>query len=384
MRETPIGDRIRISFFGRRNVGKSSLINAISNQNLSIISDYPGTTTDPVSKTMEILPLGPVVLTDTAGIDDEGDLGILRIEKTREVLNKTDVCIVVCDINQKDISKEIELIEKIKSLNKPYIFVVNKDDNNTKKFIDTNYNPLFVSSVNKLGIEELKNKIGSLKINEEQVSFLEGIASENKIIVLVCPIDESAPKNRLIMPQVMAIRDILDKKGICISVVPSQLERVINMVKPDLVITDSQAFKEVNEILPVHIPLTSFSVLMAKFKGDLEEFVKGADLVDNLQNGDKILIAEACTHHAQKNDIGRVQIPNKLKKYTGKDLIFDYISGISFPDNLNDYKLIIHCGGCMISRTMMIYRQNLSKSKGVPMTNYGVLLAKLNGIKIRF
>ncbi len=396
MNETPIANRIRISFFGRRNVGKSSLINAISNQNLSIVSDSPGTTTDPVSKTMELLPLGPVILTDTAGLDDQGELGQLRIAKTYEVLNKTDIGIIVFDVNQKDFSLEKELIEKFEAHNKPFLLVGNKADNDKNNI---NYQSLFscedqnkigqqkykesvlfVSALNKTGIEELKNAIGKTKIISEENSLLEGIAQQGKIIILVCPIDDSAPKGRIILPQVMAIRDILDKKGICLVLQPEELQEALGKITPHIVITDSQAFKKVAEIVPNNIKLTSFSILMARHKGNLDKFIEGANAIDTLKDGDKILIAEACTHHAQKNDIGKVQIPNKLKQYTEKNLIFEYISGGTFPENLSDYKLIIHCGGCMISRTMMIYRQEVASEASVKMTNYGVLLAKLNGI----
>lgn len=377
--ETTISNRIRISFFGRRNVGKSSLINAICNQNVSIISNNPGTTTDPVNKTMELLPLGPVVLTDTAGFDDEGDLGQLRIKKTIEVLNKTDIVILVLDINQSDFSHEKNFIERVKKLNKEYIIVANKDDLNEKPSLGFP-NIIYVSTLNNTGIDDLKSKISHISLPQNEVSFLEGLVCENKVIVLVCPIDSSAPKDRLILPQVMAIRDILNKKGICITCQVSQLTKVLSNVTPSIVITDSQVFKEVNSIVPSHIALTSFSILMAKFKGDLNEFVKGAEVIDTLKSGDKILISEACTHHAEKNDIGRVQIPNKLKSYTKADLVFDYINGNTFPEDLCQYKLIIHCGACMISRTMMLYRQSVAKEANVPITNYGVILAKLNGI----
>ena len=381
MTETPVSERIRITFLGRTNVGKSSLISLITNQNLSIVSPTPGTTTDPVRKTMELLPLGPVVIVDTAGLDDESELGKLRINKTDEELNKTDIAVIVCAIDQKDFSFEEKIISTLKEKKIPYVVVVNKDDNNLKSLsFEISEEILWTSTLKKTGIEELKNKIASLKPNKNNVTFLEGLVSQNDIIMLVCPIDGSAPKGRLIMPQVMALRDILDKNGVAVTVQPSELEEALKKITPKLVITDSQAFKIVNSIVPKNIPLTSFSILMARYKGDLKGLLEGANVVDSLQDGDKILIAEACTHHAQKNDIGKVQIPKKLLEYTGKNLIFEHISGGSFPENLSEYKLIIHCGGCMISRTMMLYRQNLAWKKRVPITNYGVILAKLTGI----
>ena len=318
------------------------------------------------------------MLTDTAGLDDDGELGRLRISKTNEVFNKTDIGVIVFDVNEKDFSLEEDLIAKFKSFNKPYILVGNKSD--THNHFDFSEKVLLVSATNKTGIEELKEAIGKIKIEGENLSLLSGIASKNKVIFLVCPIDESAPKGRLILPQVMAIRDVLDNDGICLVVKPGELKEAISKITPDIVITDSQAFKQVAEIVPCNIKLTSFSILMARYKGELSELCLGANVIDTLKDGDKILIAEACTHHAQKNDIGKVQIPTKLTKKVGKKLIFDYVSGSTFPDNLSDYKLIIHCGGCMISRTMMLYRQNLAMEAKVPMTNYGVLLAKLNGI----
>lgn len=381
MQETPFGERIRISFFGRRNAGKSSLINAVTGQNLSIVSPTPGTTADPVNKTMEILPLGPVVLTDTAGIDDTGELGQKRTEKTYEILDKTDIGIIVFDINQKDFSYEKDIISRLKNKNRPYIVAVSKDDEKKKKlFFETEEKVIFTSSEKGFGIEELKNAIGSLKVRENTKTFLHNIAEENRIIVLVCPIDWSAPKGRLIMPQVMAVRNILDEKGICIAVQPEQLKETLEKITPYMVITDSQAFAYVNGIVPDNILLTSFSVLMANYKSDLKKLIQGAEKTDFLKDGDRILIAEACTHHAQKNDIGKVQIPKKLREYTGKDFRFDYISGSSFPLNLSEYSLVIHCGGCMISETAMVHRQYLAERAGVPMTNYGILLAKLNGI----
>ncbi|MBQ0105637.1 MAG: [FeFe] hydrogenase H-cluster maturation GTPase HydF [Armatimonadetes bacterium] len=382
MNETGVAERIRISFFGRRNAGKSSLINAVTNQNLAIVSQNPGTTTDPVSKTMELLPLGPVILTDTAGIDDEGELGKLRIEKTFDVLKKTDIGIIVCDIHQRDFLCEQKIIDMLNKSGKPYIIAINKDDegNEKKAFEWDEKNAVYVSAVTGYGIEKLKNKIGSIKIRETEKTFLEGIAEENRIIVLVCPIDGSAPKGRLIMPQVMAIRDILDKKGICITVQPSQLEDTLRKITPYMVITDSQAFGQVRKIVPDNIYLTGFSVLMSKYKSDIYGLIRGAETVDSLEDGDRILIAEACTHHAQKNDIGRIQIPEKLRKYTGKKLEFEFISGGSFPEDLSPFRLIVHCGGCMITETFMKYRQKLAQDNNVPMTNYGIVLAKISGI----
>lgn len=385
MNSTPVAERVRISFFGKRNVGKSSLINALTNQNLSIVSATPGTTTDPVSKTMELLPLGAVVLTDTAGIDDFGDLGQLRIKKSLEVLNKTDIAVIVCDVNDKTFDKELELIDKIKSMNIPYVLVFNKaDDDNYDLSFDLSDVKLkaFTSVVNKKGINELKEIIGRIDVAGKETSILHGLIEKDDVVILVTPIDESAPKNRMIMPELMGIRDVLDYHAICVCIQVSELEDTLKLLNrtPKLVVTDSQAFTEVNNILPKSMPLTSFSMLMARYKGDLDEFVEGAKVLDNLKDGDKILISEACTHHVQKNDIGSVQIPKKLSAYTNKELIFERISGNSFPDDLSDYSLVIHCGGCMITKKMMTYRQEFTNKNNVPMTNYGVLLAKLTGI----
>lgn len=389
MNNTPISERVRISFFGKRNAGKSSIINAVSNQELAIVSDIPGTTTDPVSKSMEILPLGPVVLTDTAGIDDEGVLGTLRVEKTIEVLNKTDIAIVVADVSSDDFNIEKELILKIKERNIPVLLVATKSDagvlsdslNQLSKELDVRL--ISTSALKKDGIWELKEALGHMRPHaHKEITLLEGLAQKGDVVLLVTPIDDSAPKGRMILPQVMALRDIMDKEAICVCCQHEQYEETLAalVALPKLVVTDSQVFPYVSERTPKDLFLTSFSILMARYKGDLAEFVDGANAIDNLKDGDIVLIAEACTHHEQKNDIGKVQIPKKLSEFTGKKLIFEKISGNTFPSDISKYALIIHCGACMITRTQMVYRQSYAKGKDIPVTNYGVLLAKLINI----
>jgi len=388
MKETPVAQRIRISFLGKQNVGKSSLINAISNQNLSIVSDVPGTTTDPVSKTMEILPLGPVVLTDTAGIDDNSKLGNLRIEKTIDIINKTDIAIIVIASDDTDLSIEKELLKNIKSHKIPVIVVSNKSDilksnKEITEFAEGENIPLiYTSSIEKVGIEELKEKLGKIDIKQKENTLLDGIIEKGDLVILVTPIDESAPKGRLILPQTIAIRDVLDKSAICICTQHTEYENALKLLEkdPKIIITDSQVFKYIKDKTPAKLPVTSFSILMARQKSDIDKLVKNAEIIDQLKDGDCILIAEACTHHQQKNDIGTVQIPEKLKKYTGKNLYFEKSTGNTFSKNLSKYALIIHCGACMISRTQMLYRQQEAESVDVPMSNYGVVLAKASGI----
>jgi [FeFe] hydrogenase H-cluster maturation GTPase HydF len=391
LNDTPSGERLRISFFGMRNVGKSSLVNAVTGQELAVVSDTLGTTTDPVSKAMELLPLGPVVITDTPGIDDEGSLGEKRVKKTRQILNKTDIAILVTDITRGMEKPEEELIEIFKSKEIPYLIVRNKMDltsedniaDDKSKEDSSEENVINVSAQNQTNIYELKELIGkTFKPEENPVKLVGDIISSNEFIVLVIPIDESAPKGRLILPQQQAVRDILDAGAYAITTRETELEELLakQSPKPDLVITDSQAFAIVNKITPEDIPLTSFSILMARYKGFLDTAVRGATVIDSLQEGDKILISEGCSHHRQCGDIGTVKLPKMLTKRTGKTFDIHTSSGNDFPDDLSEYKLIIHCGGCMLSSREMVYRMKCAQDAGVPFTNYGVAIAYMNGI----
>ena len=391
LNDTPSGERLRISFFGMRNVGKSSLVNAVTGQELAVVSDTLGTTTDPVSKAMELLPLGPVVITDTPGIDDEGSLGEKRVKKTRQILNKTDIAILVTDITRGMEKPEEELIEIFKSKEIPYLIVRNKmdlssagniaDDKSKEDFSEQNV--INVSAQNQTNIYELKELIGkTFKPEENPVKLVGDIISPNEFIVLVIPIDESAPKGRLILPQQQAVRDILDAGAYAITTRETELEELLakQSPKPDLVITDSQAFAMVSKITPEDIPLTSFSILMARYKGFLDTAVRGATVIDSLQEDDKILISEGCSHHRQCGDIGTVKLPKMLTKRIGKTFDIHTSSGNDFPDDLSEYKLIIHCGGCMLSSREMVYRMKCAQDAGVPFTNYGVAIAYMNGI----
>ena len=388
MKETPISQRIRISFLGKQNAGKSSLINAISSQNLSIVSEIPGTTTDPVSKTMEILPLGPVILTDTAGMDDHSKLGSLRMEKTIDILNKTDIAVMVIASGDNDLSVEKELLKNIKSHKIPVIIASNKSDiaESNRKIIELaekeNIPLIPTSSIEKTGIKELKEALGKINFEEKENTLLDGIIERGDFVVLVTPIDESAPKGRLILPQTIAIRDALDKNAICICTQHTEYESTLRFLEkdPKIIITDSQVFEYIKNKTPAKVPITSFSILMARQKSDINKLIKNAEIIDQLKDGDYVLIAEACTHHQQKNDIGTVQIPEKLKKYTGKNLCFEKSTGNTFPKDLSKYALIIHCGACMLSRTQMLHRQTETENSNIPMTNYGIVLAKISGI----
>ncbi len=387
MNKTPRSNRTHIGIFGKRNVGKSSVINALTNQNISLVSDHAGTTTDPVFKTMEILPLGPVVLIDTAGIDDTGELGKLRVDRTYDVINKTDIGLIIFDINQDEFSNEQKLIIEFKKRQKPYLLVSNKADLYNK---ETDFSSIFkkdiihkVSAVSKKGIEELKEVIGkTLKIQEDKFRIVGDLINPGDIIVLVTPIDKAAPKGRLILPQQQTIRDILDSDAIAIVTKEHELRETLDKLgtKPKLVITDSQVFSQVSADTPKDIALTSFSILFARNKGDLIELVKGARAIEKLQNGDKILVSEGCTHHRQSDDIGTVKIPRWLRQYTGKDFEFIYSSGYSFPKELDEVKLVIHCGACMLNKTEMLYRIKQVTDKSIPIVNYGVLISYIQGI----
>jgi len=392
LNNTPNADRVHIGIFGRRNAGKSSVINAVTGQNLAIVSDVLGTTTDPVYKAMEILPLGPVVLIDTPGLDDVGELGELRVQKAFQVLNKTDIALLVLDVNSGFSKEEEKLLELVKAKNIPFVAVLNKTDiakedkiKEFEKLLKDKYNienVVSVSAEKKDGIFELKEKIASLNTEKEKSPIISDLVCPGETAVLVVPIDESAPKGRLILPQQQTIRDLLDHNAMAAVTQVTTLAKTLESFKepPKIVVTDSQAFKEVAKIVPESVPLTSFSILFARHKGELSTLVKGVKAMDNLKDGDTVLISEGCTHHRQCNDIGSVKIPNAVRKYTGKNLNFEFTSGGEFPLDLSKYSLIIHCGGCMLNEREMKYRIACANDAGIPMVNYGVLLAQVNGI----
>lgn len=388
LNKTPNANRLHIAIFGKRNMGKSTLINAITNQNLAIVSDFAGTTTDPVYKAMEILPIGPVVLIDTAGIDDTGDLGDLRVQKTMEVTKKADIALLVVD--SKGFSFfDINIINKLKENGTNFIVVLNKSDLNTHngEFLEELQNEGYIfiqtSAKEKIGIEELKNLIiKHSPTTFEQPSILGDLISPGDHVVLVTPIDTGMPKGRLILPQVQTIRDILDNDAIIHISKEKELRYLLDSlkIKPKLVITDSQVFSSVSADTPEDILLTSFSILFARYKGDLFKLVEGAKALKNLKAGDKVLISEACTHHAQPDDIGTVKIPRWIKNHINNDIIFEFVSGRDYPDNLSNYKLVIHCGGCTLNRKEMLNRIDSSIEKGTPIINYGLCIAYLHGI----
>ena len=388
LNKTPNANRLHIAIFGKRNMGKSTLINAITNQNIAIVSDYAGTTTDPVYKAMEILPIGPVVLIDTAGFDDEGSLGELRIEKTLDVIKKADIALLVVD--SKGFSYfDVNIINKLKETNTPFIVVLNKSDLNDSNCIfleelkTEDYIFTQVSANEKIRIEELKNLIIKHSPKSfEQPSILGELINPGDHVVLVTPIDTGMPKGRLILPQVQMIRDILDNDAIVHQCKEKELRYLLDSlkIKPKLVITDSQVFSSVSADTPEDIALTSFSILFAKYKGDLFKLVEGAKALKNLKAGDKVLIAEACTHHAQPDDIGTVKIPRWIKSHINSDIIFEFTSGRDYPDNLHEYKLVIHCGACTLNRKEMLNRIESSLEKGTPIINYGLCIAYLHGI----
>lgn len=392
LNNTPNADRVHIGIFGRRNAGKSSVINAVTGQNLAIVSDVLGTTTDPVYKAMEILPLGPVVLIDTPGLDDVGELGELRVQKAFQVLNKTDIALLILDVNSGFSKEEEKLLELVKAKNIPFVAVLNKTDiakedkiKEFEKILKDKYNienVVSVSAEKKDGIFELKEKIASLNTEKEKSPIISDLVCPGELAVLVVPIDESAPKGRLILPQQQTIRDLLDHNAMAAVTQVTTLAKTLESFKepPKIVVTDSQAFKEAAKIVPESVPLTSFSILFARHKGELSTLVKGVKAMDNLKDGDTVLISEGCTHHRQCNDIGSVKIPNAVRKYTGKNLNFEFTSGGEFPLDLSKYSLIIHCGGCMLNEREMKYRIACANDAGIPMVNYGVLLAQVNGI----
>ena len=387
MYNTPKSNRLHISIFGKRNAGKSSLINALTNQSLSVVSEIPGTTTDPVSKSMELLPLGPIVLIDTAGLDDNGLLGELRIEKTLKVIEKTDLGVLVFDACSNDLKNELTWYADLEKKKIPTIGVINKIDlcNDNCKLIKSNFNIPFVeiSAKEKINISGLKKLlIDNAPIDFEMSTILGDIVNPKDKVVLVAPQDIQAPKGRLILPQVQIIRDILDNDALALTVKDTELLDILDSLKdePSLIITDSQMFRKVNELIPEHLKLTSFSILMARYKGDLDLFINGAKVINSLKPNDKILIAESCTHHALKGDIAREKLPLLLEKKVGGKLNIVNITGVDFPDNLSEYKLIIHCGACMFTRRQLLSRLEHVKEQNIPITNFGVALAELNGI----
>ncbi len=421
LNEVASGERTHISFFGMRNAGKSSVVNALTGLDLSVVSDVKGTTTDPVKRAMELLPLGPVVIIDTPGLDDEGELGLKRVEKAKQVLAKTDIAVLVVDSSLGLSELDTELIKELQSRKMPYLVVYNKADlgnfpqsgqgdfkeiNESSQKISlspqckalqppqslSDSSPInagasiIVSAKTGQGINELKEKLGSFaKLLKNEKHLVSDLVSPKDTIILVIPIDESAPKGRLIMPQQMAIRDLLDAHCSVICCQVQELENSLNLLKnpPKLVITDSQAFKEVSAIVPENIDLTSFSILMARYKGELDSLVKGAETLTLLKDGDKVLISEGCVHHRQCNDIGTKKMPAWIEKYSKAKPEYAFSSGGDFPKDLSEFKLIVHCGACMLNETEMKNRISKAKDAGVPIVNYGMAIAKMNGILTR-
>ncbi|MBP1736426.1 MAG: hydrogenase maturation GTPase HydF [Oscillospiraceae bacterium] len=379
---TPAAERVHIGFFGRRNAGKSSVVNAVTGQELAVVSDVKGTTTDPVYKTMELLPMGPVMIIDTPGMDDVGHLGALRMRKTRQVLNKTDVAILVVDAACGLCPEDRELLTLFREKNIPHLIAYNKAD-----LVPGSPSPgegeLYVSALYGHNIEALKEKIASLSpVDDPKLRLVGDLIHPSDFVVLVTPIDKAAPKGRLILPQQQAIRDILEADAAAIVVKEFELRETLAHLgkKPSLVITDSQVFAKVSADTPLDIPLTSFSILFARYKGLLEAAVRGASVIDKLEDGDRVLISEGCTHHRQCDDIGQVKLPRWLKNHTGKQLSFEWTSGTEFPEDLSPYRLILHCGGCMLNEREVRYRQKCALDQAVPITNYGIAIAYMQGI----
>lgn len=387
LNDTPSGERVHIGFFGRRNAGKSSLVNAVTRQELSVVSDTLGTTTDAVSKAMELLPMGPVVIIDTPGFDDEGSLGELRVKKTKQVLGKTDIAVLVADACAGLGACERELIEVFKEQKTPFLIAWNKMDllrEGVPAPAADGCEQMYVSALTKANIEELKEKLASMTApSQEALPIVSDLVKPMAKVVLVIPIDESAPKGRLILPQQQVIRELLEAGAVSICVKETELAGLLKDMlpqKPELVITDSQAFKRVAQDVPEDVLLTSFSILMARHKGFLDEAVKGCRRIDDLKENDKVLIAEGCTHHRQCNDIGSVKIPRWLRAHAGKGLAIETCSGRDFPEDLSPYALVIHCGGCMLNEREVLSRMERAKKQGIAFTNYGTAIAYMNGI----
>lgn len=413
MNNTPAGERVHIGFFGRRNAGKSSLLNAVTGQELAVVSEVRGTTTDPVYKAMELLPLGPVMLIDTPGFDDEGALGEQRVKRTKQVLEKTDIAVLAVDAAEGLSDCDEELIALFKEREIPYIIVSTKVDITGKCSVQSSEegesadlrvagepnngqdrseqgkkditDVIYVSAKTGAGVRELKEKLAAILPDKEESRLAADLVKPMDVVVLVVPIDSAAPKGRLILPQQQTIRDLLEAGAVPVIVRETQLKEALLKLsdKPALVITDSQAFEEVAAIVPEDIPLTSFSILMARYKGFLKIAAEGVKAIDSLKNGDRVLIAEGCTHHRQCDDIGTVKIPRFLKKYTGKNVVIETASGTGFPEDLTPYALVIHCGGCMLNEREVLRRMRFAKRQGVPVTNYGIAIAQMKGIFAR-
>lgn len=381
LNDTPKSDRIHIGIFGRRNAGKSSIINAITSQNLAVVSKVKGTTTDPVQKAMELLPLGPVMIIDTPGIDDEGELGKMRVEKSYQVLNKTDIALLVVDGNEGLTQCDKDLTEEIKKRKLPYLIILNKSDEVCNRY--NIENSIWVSAETKENIWELKERISKLVPNENMTLKIVGdLLDPEDIVVLVVPIDSAAPKGRLILPQQQTIRDVLEAGAISVVTRDTELPQTLKSLgkKPKIVVTDSQAFGKVKNDVPEDILLTSFSILFARYKGDLAEQIKAVKAIDSLKDGDYVLISEGCSHHRQCDDIGTVKIPRWLKEHSGKKINYEFSSGTEFPRDLSKYKAVIHCGGCTLNEKEMKHRIAVAKEQNVPITNYGIFIAYTQGI----
>lgn len=391
MNQTPASERVHISFFGKRNAGKSSVINAVTGQDLAIVSSVRGTTTDPVYKTMELLPLGPVMIIDTPGIDDEGELGALRVRKSYQVLNKTDIAILVVDSTTGKGEEELALIHRFHKKGIPYLVVYNKIDllsGEEIKDLAMSVRPgeVLVSAADGMNIQELKEKIATLKPEDtHKYPLIQDLIEPLDLVILVVPIDKAAPKSRLILPQQQTIRDILERGALSLVVRDTELKSTLDHflsqgVCPKLVVTDSQAFAHVSKDVPENITLTSFSILFSRYKGELETQLEGVAALSSIQDDDRILIAEGCTHHRQCGDIGTCKIPDWIRNYTGKKPVFEFTSGTEFPDDVSSYKMVVHCGGCMLNEREMKYRIACCHDQGVPITNYGLLIAQVTGI----
>lgn len=381
LQDTPSAERVQIGFFGCRNAGKSSLVNAVTNQEMAVVSPVKGTTTDPVTKAMELLPLGPVLIIDTPGIDDEGGLGEQRVKRTKQILNRIDCAVLVVDSVAGKTKADEELLNLFQEKQIPFLVAYNKSD--LQMPILSGKNEVAVSALQKTGIEELKERIAALgKENQKERMLVKDLVKAEDLVVLVTPIDSSAPKGRLILPQQQTIRDLLEADAIPVVTKENTLKTTLESLakKPAMVITDSQAFAQVSKDTPLDIPLTSFSILMARYKGFLEGAVQGVAAIETLQDGDKVLICEGCTHHRQCEDIGTVKIPRWLRQHTGKELELVHTSGKDFPEDLSPYRLVIHCGGCMLNEREVAYRQKCAADAGIPFTNYGIAIAYMTGI----
>ena len=391
MNQTPASERVHISFFGRRNAGKSSVINAITGQDLAIVSSVKGTTTDPVYKTMELLPLGPVMIIDTPGIDDEGELGALRVKKSYQVLNKTDIAILIVDSTTGKTDADYALISRFIHKKIPYLIVYNKIDLLTDQEVydlafSTRKEEVMVSVAANMNIHELKEKIASMKPEDSHKYPLIGdLINPEDLVILVVPIDKAAPKGRLILPQQQTIRAVLERGGLSLVVRDTELKSTLDLfrsqgIKPKLVVTDSQAFARVSKDTPEDITLTSFSILFSRYKGELDAQLLGVNALSTVKDGDRILISEGCTHHRQCDDIGTYKLPEWIREYTGKEPVFEFTSGTEFPDDVTSYKMVIHCGGCMLNEREMKYRIACCQDQNVPITNYGIAIARMTGI----